>query len=253
MLQADYNWFEGENGMFENLSIYDVKSTLSAIDANLIWLLVFGGGSLIFNFLFFGAAIANGFKDKAVSMPIGSTLIFFAHDLLYLLMFDKWFGVYQHWFPMLFWVGLVITLCMECVFLYITIKFGRTEHAPQLTQNQYRNLVLAAVVGVFIAWLPLKYALADELWLFTFGWTVWFCTPFVIPMMLRRNSTAGQSLLMWYSYMGMAICYWMAMWPLDPFFRSPLWLGLLPVILLSAAAIIFTIKKLPRPAAGAIA
>jgi hypothetical protein len=207
--------------MFESLSIYDVKSTLGAIDANLIWLLVFGGGSLIFNFLFFGAAIANGFRDKAVSMPIGSTLIFFAHDLLYLLMFDKWFGVYQHWFPMLFWVGLVITLCMECVFLHITIKFGRAEYAPQLTQNQYRNLVLAAVVGVFIA----------------------------IPMMLRRNSSAGQSLLMWYAYMGMAVCYWLAMWPLDPFFRSPLWLGLLPLILFSAAAIIFTIKKLPRPAA----
>jgi len=232
--------------MFQNLSVYNVHSTLAAIDANLVWLLVFGGASLVFNFIYFGAAIHNGFRDKVVSMPIGATMLFLSHDLLYLLMFDKWFHGYQHWFPMLFWVGLIITLCMECAFLHITIKFGRAEHAPQLTQSQYRNLVLAAAVGVFIAWLPLKYVLADELWLFTFGWTVWFCTPFVIPMMLRRNSSAGQSMLMWYSYIGMAVCYWTAMWPLDPFFRSPFWLGTGVLILVWASAIIYTIKRLPN-------
>ena len=42
------------------------------------------------------------------------------------------------------------------------------------------------LAGTTVAWLVLKTVLADELWLFTFGWTVWFCLPFVIPMMLRR-------------------------------------------------------------------
>ena len=71
-------------------------------------------------------------------------------------------------------------------------------------------VVFLALAGAFGAFVALKMVLADELWLFTFGLTLWFCVPLVIPMMLRRNSTAGQSKVMWCAFIGMAISYWCA-------------------------------------------
>ncbi|NIB38858.1 hypothetical protein HBA55_04630 [Pseudomaricurvus alkylphenolicus] len=230
--------------MSEVISIYDVTTTLANIDANKARLFVFGGLALICNFIYFGAGIYQGFKHKVFSMPVCATLIFIPHDLLYLMMFDKWFNVYDHWFCQLFWVGLIITNLEEFLFLYLTLKYGRKELMPQVSQRTFQTLVLLGLAGVFVAWYAIKSVLADELWLFTFGWTVWFCIPFVIPMMLRRNSAVGNSTLMWGAYIGMALCYWAAVWPLAPFFRSPAWLALGALVVVWALAVIVVMKKL---------
>jgi hypothetical protein len=236
--------------MSEVLSVYDVATTLANIDRNVPRLFVFGGLALICNFIYFGAGIYQGFKQKVFSMPVCATLIFIPHDLLYLLMYDKWFNVYDHWFCKLFWVGLIITNLEELLFLFLTIRYGRKELAPQLSQRSFVGLLLLGLAGVFVAWVALKRVLADELWLFTFGWTVWFCIPFVIPMMLRRNSRAGQSTLMWSAYIGMTLSYWFAVWPLAPFFRSPAWLALGAVTVLWAMAVLYVMRRLPEHSAA---
>jgi hypothetical protein len=227
------------------LSVYDVTTTLANIDANIPRLLVFGGLALICNFVFFGTAIVQGFKHRVVSMPVCATLLFIPHDLLYLLMVDKWFHVYDHWFCKLFWVGLIVTNLQEFLFLWITVRYGRKEFAPQLSQPQFVGLLGLGLLGSTIAWLVAKSVLADELWLFTFGWTVWFCIPFVIPTMLRRNSSIGQSRVTWAAYIGMTLSYWTAVWPLAPFFQSPLWLALGTMIVLWAATVLLFIRWLP--------
>lgn len=227
------------------LSVYDVTTTLANIDANKARLFVFGGLALICNFIYFGSTIVAGFRHRVFSMPVSATLLFIPHDLLYLLMFDRWFHVYDHWFCKLFWVGLIVTNLQELCFLYLTLRYGRRELAPQLSQPAFVALVLAGLAGAFIAWIAVKSVLADELWLFTFGWTVWFCIPFVIPMMLRRNSSVGQSRLAWVAYIVMAISYWIAVWPLAPFFQSTIWLCLGAMIVAWALAVIFTMRRLP--------
>lgn len=230
------------------LSIYDPIQTLARIDQNLPRLLLFGGLALICNFIYFGSGIYRGFKDKVFSMPVSATLLFIPHDLLYLLMYQHWFEVYDHWFCKLFWVGLIITNIEEFVFLYLIYRYGRKELAPQLSQASFGLLLGLGLIGVFVAWVALKQALADELWLFSFGWTVWFCVPLVIPMMLRRNSSAGQSTLMWTAYILMALSYWTAVWPLAPFFQSAAWLSLLGLIVIWALAVLLFIHRLPRGA-----
>jgi len=227
------------------LSVYDVGNTLANIDQYKIHVLLFGGLALICNFIYFGAAIFQGFKHKVFPLPVACTLLFIPHDLLYLLMYPKWFGEYHHWFPRLFWFGLIVTNVQEMVFFYQTLRWGRKELMPKVSQRDYVLIMLAALAGTFIVFLGAKKILADELWLFTFGWTVWFCVPFVIPMMLRRQSRAGQSNLMWLAYIGMTFAYWAAVWPLDPFFRSGEWLGLGFVIVCWALATLFVVNKMP--------
>jgi hypothetical protein len=232
--------------MNEALSVYDVASTLENIDRHAPWLLAFGGLALVCNFLYFGSGIYQGFRQKVFSMPVSATLLFIPHDFLYLLMYEKWFTVYDHWFCKLFWVGLIITNIQECLFLWLTIRYGRKELTPQLSQGTYVALLMLGLAGTSVSWFVVKQVLADELWLFTFGWTVWFCAPFVIPMMLRRHSRAGQSLLMWLAYIGMTLSFWTAVWPLDPFFRSSAWLALGALIVTWAVAIIAVMQKMPR-------
>ena len=228
--------------MAEPLSLYEVSSVLANIDANVPYLLLFGALALLCNFTYFGSGIYWGLKHKVVSMPISATLIFIPHDLVYILMYDKWFNVYDHWFSQLYWVGLVITNIEECFFLYLTLKYGRKEYMPNVSQRMWVTIIFLALGGAFVAFVALKQVLADELWLFTFGLTLWFCVPLVIPMMLRRNSSAGQSKLMWCAFIGMAISYWCAMYPLDPFFRSMPWLALGAVSVLWAGAVLWFMK-----------
>ncbi len=232
--------------MTEAIAIYDVSGVFANIDANVPWLLVLGALSLLCNFTYFGIAAYQGFKHKMFTMPLVGTLVFIPHDLHYLLMFDKWFFVYDHWFMQLFFAGLVVTNILEMIFFYQTLKYGREEILPQISQPVYVAILFAALAAVSIIWVGVKSVLADELWFFSFGWTIWFCLPLVIPMMLRRGSSLGQTEIAWYAYTIMTICWWLAVWPLDPFFRSPAWLGLGIVTVLWAAATIWVIRQLPN-------
>jgi hypothetical protein len=229
-------------------SVYDVAATLALMDAGIARLAMFGGLALVFNLLYFGAALYGGFKHKTYTVPLCGTLLFIPHDLLYVTMFDKWFHTYDHWFPKLFWFGLIATNLIEFGFLYQVLKWGREELMPQASQRTFQGVVLLGLVGTSVAWLCIKQVLADELWLFTFGFTVWLAVAFVIPLMLRRNSSAGQSMFLWLSFIGMTLSYWATVWPLDPFFRSPAWLGVGVVIICWTAATIY-VMKLTAPAA----
>jgi hypothetical protein len=227
-------------------AIYDVAGTFANIDANAPRILALGGLSLICNFTFFGSAAYLGFKHKMFTMPLVGTLIFIPHDFHYLLMYDRWFNVYDHWFMKLFFAGLVVTNILELIFFYQTLKWGRKEILPQVSQSAYVAILLVALAAAAIVWVGVKSVLADELWFFSFGWTIWFCIPLVIPMMLRRGSALGQSMLMWLAYIVMAVCWWAAVWPLDPFFRSPVWVGLGVVTVFWGIATIAVMRRLPN-------
>jgi len=232
--------------MSEALSIYDVSGTLANIDANVPRLLILGACSLIANFVYFGSGIRNGFRLKTYTMPVVCTLLFIPHDLMYLLMYDKWFYQYDHWFMQLFFVGLIITNVMEFTFFYQVLRWGRKDILPQVSQGVFVAIMFTALAGIAVSWYSVKTVLADELWFFSFGWTVWFCVPFAIPLMLKRGSTLGQSNIMWTAYIVMAVCWWTAVWPLDPFFRSLPWVGLGVITVLWAIATMYFIAQFEK-------
>ena len=235
-------------------SIYDVSATLANIDADVPRILALGALSLLCNFFYFGSAAYFGFKYKTYTMPLIGTLVFIPHDLHYLLLFNDWFNVYDHWFLQLFFAGLVVTNVLEAVFFYQVLRWGRRELMPEVSQKTYVTLLLVALAGVSVVWMAVKSVLADPLFFFSFGWTIWFCLPFVIPLMRRRGSAIGQSVPMWVAFSVMALCWWAAVWPLDPFFRSPVWIGLGIVTIVWAIANITMVQKFSAsPVAAAAA
>lgn len=226
--------------------MYDPVSTLQAIDRNVIAVIGLCVVALIFNYCYFGEAIRLGFRHKTYSMPAAVTLVFLPHDISYLLHFDLWFNVYDHWFCKLWWVGLIFTASIEGVFFYQLLRYGREEILPQLSQRAYVLVMFLALAVGAGAWLTIKQMLNDELYLFSFGWTLFWGAPLAISMMQRRQSSRGQSRWMWISYMLMAVFYWAATAFVDPYFRSVGWLTILAMALGCAAANLWFLQKLPR-------
>jgi hypothetical protein len=225
--------------------MYDSVSTLQAIDQNAVAVIALCAIALIFNYAYFGEAIRLGFRHRTYSVPASVTLVFLPHDVSYLLRYDQWFNVYDHWFCKLWWVGLVFTASIECVFFYQLLRYGREEILPQLSQKAYTAVMFLALGVGAGAWLTVKQALNDELYLFSFGWTLFWGAPLAISMMQRRGSRRGQSSWMWVSYALMAIFYWAATALIDPYFRSPGWLTVLIMALGSATANLWFVGRLP--------
>src|SRR5690606_37770515 len=125
--------------------MYDPVSTLQAIDRNVVAVIGLCVVALIFNYCYFGEAIRLGFRHRTYSMPAMVTLVFLPHDLSYLLHFDLWFNVYDHWFCKLWWVGLIFTASIEGVFFYQLLRYGREEILPQLSQRAYVAVMFVAL------------------------------------------------------------------------------------------------------------
>lgn len=225
--------------------MYDPSATLAAVDANAPIIIALCAIALIFNYAYFGEAIRLGARHKTYSVPVPVTLVFLPHDLSYLLEFNKWFVVYDHWFCKLWWVGLVFTNAIEFVFFYQALRYGREELLPSLNQKQYVFAMLLALLGGTLAWFTIKQALNDDLYLFSFGWTLFWGAPLCIPLMVRRASSRGQSRWMWISYMLMAVFYWAATAFMDPYFRSSGWLAVLALALGFAAANLWYLGRVP--------
>ena len=224
--------------------MYDPVSTLQQIDRH--WQVVVGLClvALIFNYAYFGEALRRGFRHRTYSMPALVTLVFLPHDISYLLQYDKWFNGYDHWFCKLWWVALIFTSALEALFFWQLLRYGREEILPQLRQSTYVVVMWLALLASALAWWTLKQALQDDLYLFSFGWTLFWGAPLAIPMMLRRGSTSGQSRWMWISYMLMAVFYWAATAWMDPYFRSAGWWTVLALALGFAAANLWCIGRL---------
>lgn len=226
--------------------MYDPIATLAAIDRNAVTVIGLCVGALIFNYCYFGEAIRLGFRHRTYSVPASATLVFLPHDISYLLEYEKWFVQYDHWFCKLWWVGLIFTAAIEAVFYYQLVRYGREEILPRLSQKAYTVvMVLALAVGAG-AWQTVKQALNDDLYLFSFGWTLFWGSPLCISMMVRRGSNRGQSRWMWVSYSLMAMFYWAATAFVDPYFRSTGWLTVLVMALSCATANLWYLQRVPR-------
>lgn len=226
--------------------MYDPISTLQTIDRHAVAVIGLCVVALIFNYAYFGESLRLGFKHKTYSVPASVTLVFLPHDISYLLQFSKWFETYDHWFCKLWWVGLIFTASIEMVFFYQLLRYGREEILPQLSQRAYVGVMMLALLVAAGAWMTVKQALNDDLYLFSFGWTLFWGAPLAISMMVRRGSTRGQSKWMWVSYSLMAIFYWAATAIVDPYFRSVGWLTVLALALGCAAANLWFVSRLPR-------
>ncbi|MET0545772.1 MAG: hypothetical protein ABWZ40_05645 [Caulobacterales bacterium] len=227
--------------------MYDTQRVLASIDRNMWSVLALCGMAMILNYTWFFAAVLRGFRDQTVPIPVFCTLFWLCGDGSMVLRYDHWFNDIGHWYVKLFWLALVFTVACELVFLYMTLRFGRKEMAPSLTQPQFVAVVLGGLVTMAIAWELIKSLMGDELYINYFHLANLVGPVTGAAMVLRRGTQAGTSTLIWGAYTGMVAC-WVTACALGygPVFATPLFIALYVVCTLSAAAVTYIVSRLPK-------
>lgn len=232
--------------------MYDPVAVLAAIDAHPAPMLLLCAAALLGNAIYYVDSLRLGFRHRVHTMPLAGLYFFIPHDMSYVLMWHKWFVEYDHWFLKLFWIGLVMTSGAAWMFLWQVLRYGHRELLPQVSRPVFVMLVLGGLVLSTGVWIATKAVLVDELYLFAFGLTAFWCAPFGMSLMLKRGSRVGQSQLMWLGFTAIPVFYWLAAaLYLPPFFRSPSWLALGAAATLWGLANVFLVSRLPRPSRAA--
>jgi hypothetical protein len=187
--------------------MYDAHLVLSRISHHVALVLVLGGVALICNYVFFWEAARLAARDRCVPFLMIAVGLWFAHDATYLLDAGRWFGHYHHWFPRLFWFGLMVTFAFEVTYVVQIWRYGRDELAPRLTRSAYQLYVVGALAFSVVLWAITKQTLADPLFLMTFMLTAVWALVSNIALALRRGDRRGQSTRQWVAYTGMIASY----------------------------------------------
>ena len=225
------------------MSTYDPPQVLLAVDQNLGPIAVGMFIALSLTFVYFFEAIRLGFRHRAFSPPVAATLWFLPHDFSFVLRYDLWFNVYDHWWPKLWWIGLVATVAIELFLLYQTIRYGREELMPRASPAAFTGSMIGATVGAGAIWWVVKASLDDGLFLTSFLLTIAWPIPFTTAMILRRQSRKGVSVLQQAVLAPMFLGLWSALWVMDPFFRSP---GFIVLAAVSVAWAVFNVRLVLR-------
>jgi hypothetical protein len=183
--------------------MYDARELLQSIDAHASLFMTLSTITLIFNYVFFVAAIMAGNRDRAFPFPLVACTLWFAHDVTYLLAYREWFEVYDHWYLKMFWWGLFPTSAIEAVYIWQVWRYGHDELMPGTSRQAFTLYVLAAIGAGAIAFYSLRNFMADPIFAYTFGTTGYLAVVFNIPRLLAKRDARGQSVVMWLAYLGM--------------------------------------------------
>lgn len=185
--------------------MYDPRAVLEAVDSHTVGILLLGAVTFAGVYTWLISAIRAGRRDRVYPEPVFCIAFWFAHDTSFVARYHSWFVSYDHWFMKMFWVAVATMIVMEFEFMRQIVRYGHAELMPRLTQHTYVLLLVAALVSGFVIWSMVKAVIVDDLYFIAFGLTVAVYPPFAIAMMLRRGSTAGQSVPMWCGFCGLAI------------------------------------------------
>ena len=224
--------------------MYDPHAIFEIFRGNMLPIFACLAIAMIGNTLFFVEGMRLGFRDRSYASSAICTLLFFAHDLSFVLEFEKWFFEYDFWVWKALWVNILISLLGECVFFYQMVKYGRHELLPGFSVPAVIALLALAQAGACVAFFYVKAIIGDPLYLLTIPFTIFWLAPFAIRITLQRRSRRGQSVLLNLSYVMMVVGLWpaWAMLGID-FFRTPLFFALGAVAVLWSLANIIVLRR----------
>ena len=234
--------------------MYEAESVFAAVDDNVALFLVLGAGALACNWYYFFACARLARRDRCAPMALWATTVFIGHDASYLLNYDDWFTTYDHWFPKLFWVGLIVTNMFEMIFFVQTVRHGRRELAPRMTQAQWLVYCVGALVTGVVFWSVTRSYLDDPLYLMTFLVTFGMCAPATFAFMVRRGDRTGVGAGQLWAYLGIGVFYMgLTTVVLGGAFQEPVWLLGSAVCVALSVGLLVLYRQLPAAGTTTVA
>lgn len=225
--------------------MYDPHSVLQAIDTHTVPIMVCLSLTVVFAFVYFLIALRMAIRQQVYVVPFIGSALFLWHDLSFVLQYELWFEVYDHWWVKMWWFALVGTVALELVMLWQVFRYGHRELWPNLSRAAFGWMIVLGTLGIGALWLLVKVAIADELYFITFAITAVFSVPFHTAIMSRRRSRAGQSIVMELSTIVMLWSLTAAFVTVAPFFSSLPFLLFVAVFTAWPLMNVYLILKLP--------
>ena len=226
--------------------MYAYKASLEAIDAHSTSVMIYLLTTVVFAFLYFIIAVRMTIKQKVYVVPFIGSALFFWHDLTFVLQHDLWFNVYNHWWVKMWWYALCGTVALEVLMIWYVYRFGQQELWPNISRGAYGTLIVLGTLGIGAMWYLIKVTLNDELFFVTFTITASFSVPFHTAILSRRQSRAGQSIIMELSTIVMLLCETAAFARLDPFFTSAPYLIFVAAFVIWPLVNVYLILQFPK-------
>lgn len=200
---------------------YDSHSVLRAVDNHTVVIAIGMAIAMGLTGLYFYEAVRVGVSQKTFACPLVATLWFLPHDFSFVLHWNEWFNVYDHWLPKVWCIGLVGTVGLEIFLLGQVIRYGRKEIMPMMSQRVFAALIIAATFVVGCVWFFIRTVLDDPLFYVSFFLTIVWPVLFTTPQLLKRRSRQGTSMLQQACLAPMMWGLYLALWNMDDWFRRP--------------------------------
>jgi hypothetical protein len=225
--------------------MYDPYIALQAIDQHTAIIFSYLAITVIAVFVYFIIAVKMAIRQGFYVVPFIGAAVFFWHDLSFVLKYDLWFNVYDHWWVELWWYALCLTVPFEAFLIWQFFKYGQKEWGKNLSRRQFGTLTVLATLGVGALWYLIKASIADDLYFITFAITAVFSVPLHSGLMLLRGTRTGQSMVMEVSTIFMLVSMSLAFYQAADFFASPVYLTFVFTMVTWALANCWMISKLP--------
>jgi hypothetical protein len=225
---------------------YDPVAALQAIDQNKTLIMLCLAGALGFSFVYFIIGIRTAIRQKVYVEPFMGASLFLWHDASFAAQGSYWTAAYGgHWWLTMWTYGLMGTVLLELFLLYQFVKYGRKELFPEMSEAAFAAMTVAGTMAVGVLFWLVKASLNDPLYFITFAITAFWSTPWKVGIMMRRRSSAGQSVAMNVSVFIIFSCVSIAFMTAVPAFKSPAYLAVLAVFLAWPLFNIWMIRRLP--------
>lgn len=225
---------------------YDPISALAAIDHHLVAVLGFFSITAVATFTYLLESFRLVRRDAAFSAALPAVGWFAVHDLGFVLQYNTWFHVYDHWWVKAWWILLIATSAIEFVLVGMVVRYGWPELAPRLSRAAFGTGVLGIVAGIAVLWWLVKRALDDPLYLISFPITAFWAVPFATAIILRRDSRRGQSIAQNVCVAFIVLGFQGALWQVDPFFRSAPFVSFTAMAVLWCVGNVWLLRQMPK-------
>jgi hypothetical protein len=232
--------------------LYDTHEALANADRNMIPLLVFAGLAFVGLWTQYIHGAIVGLRHRTFSVPPGTNMFNIAHDVHFAFLFSYFFFEIDHWFAKAFYLGLLTFIPFELFQHYLTLKHGRQELFPRLTRRQFVAVYLALQAGAVVlfhflfAHVFLVEPKLDALLMVTVSWATLNTIPHYFPLLLRRQSRRGSSMLIaWGMLIGCGLWFFPTLPLLHEAFLSPAYIAMTVLVFAMGFAYIVMLGRYP--------
>jgi len=176
--------------------MYEVSEVVTSLDRGLGWILLFSAFGWIGGSIQFFEGLRLTWRDGVIGHPLGYVMLVFAHDAYFVIHSMTGGETLDHWYFDATNVLFLIWPFVEVVAVIWLVRVARREFAPDLAPASWYFICAIYLSLAIVIYTFMQSIIDDPLLILSWTYAQVVNIVFMIPLILRRRSTLGQSRIM---------------------------------------------------------